>query len=194
MPYCVAFLDSTRLSCDGSNSWYCRLVISQVDIQKGRSIRTRPSGRSSAAPVALPITNSPAGIRTSSIFSPRPRSIVRRVTGPAACWRRTASAASKGQPGQRSAAVPTSASGLRLRPARAAVPLLYSPVPGPGRASGIVVQAGIALQQLAAALALRAGVLELLVPRAVERTVQIDPGDEPVPRLGVQLHAVVALA
>ena len=119
--------------------------------------------------------------------TPSPRSISRR-NSPAARWRRSASAASNGQPGH---------SGLVAWPGGSGSGSAGTAFcsGGAGIASGSTIHLGVELEQLAAPLGkgphpLRAGDLG---PRAVIRGVQVDPGDQPVPRLGVEPHAVVAL-
>ncbi|KKL55193.1 hypothetical protein LCGC14_2257850, partial [marine sediment metagenome] len=59
-------------------------------------------GHSSGCPPGSPMTNCPAGTRTSSSVTPSPRSSTRRVA-PAACWQRRASDAPNGQPGHSTA-------------------------------------------------------------------------------------------
>ena len=65
-----------------------------------------------------------------------------------------------------------------------------------GNRLGIVVQVVEPLPQFTSTLGVRCDALPAgdLRPRAVERRVQVDPRDQPVPGLRVELHAVVARA
>jgi len=59
-------------------------------------MRTTWTGHSSGVPSASPMTKTPAGMRTSRIATPSPRSTV-IVVSPRAAWRCRASVASNGQ-------------------------------------------------------------------------------------------------
>ncbi len=62
-----------------------------------------------------------------------------------------------------------------------------------GNSFGVVIDVPVQLEQFATAVALDPGISHVFTPGTVIRAVQVDPGNQPVPGLGVQLHLVVSL-
>ena len=188
-------LFSQPLSWAGSNSENCSLVTSKRPIQKGRSIGTWPAGRSSAQPSCCPITNWPAGIRTSSRRMLADSGMTSAAVAPVAASTPSARRAGEGGALARRAGESGPCEGridcdsrLRSGRARSRRHLL-----------GNLVLARVQLAHLGAPLRLVADEVADLVaadvgPVAVDRGVQVDPRDQPVPRLGVEPDVVVPFA